>query len=49
MLFNVNGSERMRIANNGTLTVSGLSLLNRITTYNNTFPDFTAVNNATTR
>ena len=32
----------------GNMTVSGLSLLNRITTYNNTFPDLTAVNNATT-
>jgi hypothetical protein len=30
------------------LNVSGLSLLNRITTFNNTFPDLTAVNNATT-
>jgi len=30
------------------LNVSGLSLLNRITTFNNTFPDLTAVNNSTT-
>ena len=29
------------------LNVVGLSLLNRIATYNNTLPDFTAVNNAT--
>jgi hypothetical protein len=29
------------------LNVSGLSLLNRITTFNNTFPDLTAVNNST--
>ena len=32
----------------GALTVSGLSLLNRIATFNNTFPDLTAVNNSTT-
>jgi hypothetical protein len=31
-----------------TLNVSGLSLLNRIATFNNTFPDLTAVNNSTT-
>jgi hypothetical protein len=30
------------------LNVSGLSLLNRIATYNNTRPNLTAVNNATT-
>ncbi len=32
----------------GTLNVSGLSRLNRIVTQNNTSPDLTAVNNATT-
>ena len=32
----------------GALNVVGLSLLNRIATYNNTSPDLTTVNNATT-
>ena len=42
MKFNVNGAERMRITN------TGLSLINRIATYNDTSPDLTTVNNATT-
>ena len=43
----VNGTAIATINSTG-LTVTGLSLLNRITTYNNTLPDLTAVNNATT-
>jgi hypothetical protein len=43
----VNGTAIATISSTG-LSVTGLSLLNRIATYNNTSPNLTAVNNATT-
>ena len=48
--LNVSGTTRLNGATTCTssLNVAGLALLNRIATYNDTSPDFTAVNNATT-
>ncbi len=47
MFYTGGRNDRMIITNTGTLNVLGLALLNTIVTYNNTSPDLTAVNNAT--